>query len=370
MNRVCTFSLFALIAAMISIPARADGPIEQLQVGNWSGGSYTDNQTKRFSHCAAGTTYNSGIYFMVGVTRGYGWSLIFANKAWKLTPGETIPLEIVFDGRQKYDVSANVLDNNGAIVPMPNEDNLIRDFRKARGMDVKAQGQRFTFLLDGTSRLLPALVDCVHVNVARESGGGDSSGFASSNTGHSNLSSFDTAAPTSASPGSGDTGLAFQMEAVELATNFILASRLEGPRVLSRKDTPAQLASFGAAWKADNAVGTVRIVPPASGINGIDVTAAVVSDDAKTCKGNFASGRMSELVDSEVVYRGFSSCEESGRSLMSQYFVLPRQQGGFILFSVVADASAPTGKASLKDERLAGYREAAYKAVKTSGAPQ
>ena len=44
-------------------------------------------------------------------------------------------------------------------------------------------------------------------------------------------------------------------------------------------------------------------------MKGIDVTAAIVAGDAKDCGGKFASGRMSELVDSEVVFRGFSSCQ-------------------------------------------------------------
>jgi hypothetical protein len=33
--------------------------------------------------------------------------------------------------------------------------------------------------------------------------------------------------------------------------------------------------------------------------------------DANDCKGKFASGRTSELVDSDVVFRGFSSCDDT-----------------------------------------------------------
>jgi hypothetical protein len=44
---------------------------------------------------------------------------------------------------------------------------------------------------------------------------------------------------------------------------------------------------------------------------------------AEECKGKFASGRVSELVDSEVVFRGFYSCEDSDGARTVQLFVVP-----------------------------------------------
>jgi hypothetical protein len=51
------------------------------------------------------------------------------------------------------------------------------------------------------------------------------------------------------------------------------------------------------------------IVPPQEGVKALDVASPVVANDAKDCQGKFASGRTSELVESDVVFRGFSSCE-------------------------------------------------------------
>src|SRR5262249_54056820 len=107
----------------------------------------------------------------------------------------------------------------------------------------------------------------------------------------------------------GDAGL--QIEAIQLATNFILQSRLQNPKVLDRSQTPVAFATFGAAWKSYEAMGAVKIIPPDPSIKGLDVAAAVAGADAKDCKGKFASGRVSELIDSEVVFRGFSSCEDT-----------------------------------------------------------
>ena len=100
------------------------------------------------------------------------------------------------------------------------------------------------------------------------------------------------AAAGSPAPNAPQTGnLDLRLEATELASNFILKGLLHNPRVLNQAETPAALAAFGAAWRSDEAAGFVRIVPPADGVKGLDVAAAVVAGDAKECRGKFASGR-------------------------------------------------------------------------------
>jgi hypothetical protein len=119
---------------------------------------------------------------------------------------------------------------------------------------------------------------------------------------------------------------------------------------------------MGAAWKADNATGFVRIIPPQSNTSGLDVAAAIVGNDAKKCKGKFASARNSELIDSEVVFRGMSSCEDSEHSVMAEYFIFPRKTGGFIMFSVLIPPKTIGQQipGPERDELNAGFRKAAY----------
>jgi hypothetical protein len=45
------------------------------------------------------------------------------------------------------------------------------------------------------------------------------------------------------------------------------------------------------------------------------------------------------LIDSEVVFRGFSSCEDSDGARTGQFFVVPRKAGGFVIFAVVETAA-------------------------------
>jgi hypothetical protein len=99
------------------------------------------------------------------------------------------------------------------------------------------------------------------------------------------------------------------------------------------------------------------------GVKGLDVASAVVATDARDCKGKFASGRTSKLVDSDVVFRGFSSCEDSGGARLSQYFIVSQKKGGFVLFSVVSSMKKEEAKTVAKEERLADFRKAAWVVV-------
>jgi hypothetical protein len=146
--------------------AHAAGPLNTFRVGAWNAGVYTDDKSGRFSHCAAATRYRSQITLFVTVTRDYQWGLAFSNPQWNLTPGQRFPINLAFDDRPIFRVFGNAQSRDFVIVPMPNESNLISAFRAANFMKAFAQGEQFLFSLDGTSRLLLQLVQCVARNSA------------------------------------------------------------------------------------------------------------------------------------------------------------------------------------------------------------
>jgi hypothetical protein len=151
-------------------------------------------------------------------------------------------------------------------------------------------------------------------------------------------------------------------EAIELAGNFILQAKLHNPHVFGPSETPAQLASGGAAFTTDEGVGTVKIITDET-LKGLDVAAAVAAADSKDCRGKFASGRVSELVDSDVVFRGFASCEDSNGTRVTQYFIVPRPAGGFVIFSLRATGKESQPPTVTQGENLATLRKAASVSV-------
>ncbi|MEW6640907.1 MAG: hypothetical protein AB1586_10420 [Pseudomonadota bacterium] len=355
-----------MLAALMSaaVPASARGPYGSIRAAGWSGGGFTDDTTGQFNGCLVAASYKSGINASIMVTPNLQWRLGFFSEAWQLNVGGQFPIVLTFDGRPPFNVTGRIIGRSLVSVDMPDNSALITQFRAARTMSAFAEGNLFQFSLNGTAQVLPALVRCV--KTINDGGLAAATNF----TAPPPKSAVAAAAPpqpqvgTSLRPDAGGASSPeLQIEALEFASNFVMKASLKNAKVLSRAETPVALASNGAAWRADDAIGFVRIIPAQEGVKGLDVASAIVAGDAKDCKGKFASARNSELVDSDVVFRGMSSCEDSERVAVSEYFILPRRKGGFVMFSVVAGAKLGEFKPTERETKNTDFRKAALVAV-------
>jgi hypothetical protein len=363
--------LTILNGALLTVPAQAKGPYGSISVAGWSGGAYTDDNTGKFSSCIASASYKSGINFGVLALPTYNWALAFIHPGWSLSQGQKFPIVLSFDGRNSYNVEGSVWSANMVVVPMPNDSSLIKAFRAARTMSAFAQGNLFQFDLNGTSVLLPSLANCVRMINA--GGMAAATNFNVQQTAASvqrPAAPQMAAAPTSTASAPPQRGSEdspeLQLEAMQIASNFILKASLSHPAILGGGERPVWLTSGGVAWKSDNATGFVRILPPQRNLDGLEVAATIVGNDARDCKGKFISARNSELVDSAVVFRGMSSCEDSQKSDVSEYFIFPRKGGGFVLFSVNTPTRPVGGggqQLQTREEANANFRSAAYTSI-------
>jgi S1-C subfamily serine protease len=161
MKHWAAVGVIVVSAVIASTHAKAAGPFGSINVGNWKGGAYTDDQNGNFSHCAAGTQYQSGIYFVVSIDANSGWSLAFAHEKWNFTTQKAFPIELTFDGQTPFHVHGVPIGKQMLRVPMPLNSALIAEFRKAKAMSAFTQGHLFQFSLDQSGQLLPTLANCV-----------------------------------------------------------------------------------------------------------------------------------------------------------------------------------------------------------------
>jgi hypothetical protein len=150
----------ALAGLLAALTALAAGPFGSIHVGNWNGGAYTDDRTGAFSHCAAATSYNSGISLAVGQTVAGPWLMAFVHPAWKLTPGETYPIDVTFDGQAQFHLFGIAVAPTIVNIALPNN-SVIDQLRKSQLMAATADEQTFQFYLNSTGQLLPTIANCV-----------------------------------------------------------------------------------------------------------------------------------------------------------------------------------------------------------------
>ena len=124
-----------IIYALLTTADLAKGPYGQIHVGDWSGGAFTNDATGKFSGCSAETTYNNGvnsIQFVVRVTETGGWMWGFVSQQWRLTPGEAILVDLVFDGHNPLHVYAQAITPVFVKIDVPPTSELYNTFRHSR----------------------------------------------------------------------------------------------------------------------------------------------------------------------------------------------------------------------------------------------
>jgi hypothetical protein len=144
-----------------------------------------------------------------------------------------------------------------------------------------------------------------------------------------------------------------EFEEIKLAQNFLLAAGLPNARLIDT-GKPAALASFTAVWRSDDAAGAVKIISPGRDVSGASIASDLISIDPQVCKGNFNAARSSEVVDGAVVFRAALSCVEGEDDRTAQYFVTPRQRGGFVVFAIIGNHTTGGGIPNRLDSDLLG----------------
>jgi S1-C subfamily serine protease len=149
----------AVVQAVVICSAGAAGPYGSIKVGAWIGGAFTDDKTGAFSHCAATTAYANGTVLVIGQNSTNSWILGLANPAFHYSNGESVPIDIVFDGQTGARVFANAASQIMITAPMPV--NVARTLQKSSMMAATTANGTYQFNLTSVGPLLPALANCV-----------------------------------------------------------------------------------------------------------------------------------------------------------------------------------------------------------------
>jgi hypothetical protein len=153
-----------------------------------------------------------------------------------------------------------------------------------------------------------------------------------------------------------------ELEEIKLAKHFLLAARLSNARLIET-DKPPSLASFRAVWRSENAAGAVKVIPVGRDVTGVGIASDLISVDPLLCKGNFAAARSTEVVAGGVVFRATLSCTDAQNERTAQYFITPRQKGGFVVFAVIGNNRADPEAAAADVRKTDEFNRAAVQAL-------
>lgn len=154
-----SFVAAALLQVCLVGSAVAKGPFGTVNVGGWTGGAFSNDETGAFSHCAVTAPYANGVILVVSQNAAGIWSLAFASPSYHFNKGENAAIDVIFDGQDQARLFATAYrpDMLTAVMPL----NVVRTFQKASLMVATAGHAVLNFDLRSTGPVIAALAHCV-----------------------------------------------------------------------------------------------------------------------------------------------------------------------------------------------------------------
>lgn len=154
-----SFVVASLLQLSLVGAANAAGPFGTVNVGNWIGGAFSNDETGAFSHCAATAPYANGVILVVAQNAAGSWLLSFASPSYRFNKGENAAIDVIFDGQEQARLFATANQSNMLTSIMPA--NVVRTFQKASLMVATAGRTVLNFDLTSTGPVIAALANCV-----------------------------------------------------------------------------------------------------------------------------------------------------------------------------------------------------------------
>jgi len=339
------------LLASLSAPANAEQiPGSNREVAGWQMGAFTSARGQ-FSHCAMSAAYKSGITMLFSISGDYSWRVGWAHPRWQFTKGQQVPIAIYVDGVGPHNLQAVARDTTIAMAELPSKSTVFNLMRKGYNMKVYVEGQTYGFNLDGTYAALTEVLNCAD----RYSG----------NAPVQQAAPAPLIPPNAASSKGSAVTPEQRLEATKVVSNILAQGDMSNFRILTKKEIAElnsdYLSGSDVVWRAEGLVGTLRILPNKR-VTLEEVNATIIGDDAKACKGKFASGSVADE-KSKSVLRLFTACEDKGEAFDFRYTVVPAGDGTHYLFTTFgkAERGERAGRVAKVESAL---RQAVYEVMK------
>lgn len=334
MYRSSRWSVAALLAGLAMAPLAAHADLLRTwQSGDWKMGAYANDETKSFAQCRATRALDPRTTLMLVYARSGNWLVALASSMpYQSAIGTTQQLTLRFDQSANWSIAARTATNNLVEAIISGTPDLVEAFRRYNLVIIETgDGHRGILNLEGTTRLMTELQQCVQAQMAAEKTGVPVQG-----TQPAQAMAQPSGAPQGPAQGQNQAAAAqLELVATRIATNLLLQAKLPSAHLLTPAETPPALKGLGASWTSDVGAGSVQVLPPNAGHGPNDVAQALLALGGNACKGEFAAGRSTTLVDDTLVTKAFTACSDSQGTKAIRFFIVHREGAWYIVHAVV-----------------------------------
>ncbi len=156
------FRFFVVGVLSLVVCASADArTLASYNIAGWELNAFADDKTGRFSSCIASAQYNSGVSVFFMIDDAYHWYAGLKGRKIHVIDDRRYEFIFKIDDGQIYNFSGISAGRDMVIVSLRSNANIFQEMRRGRMLYTKVAGEFTPFRLDGTSRMLATLVDCV-----------------------------------------------------------------------------------------------------------------------------------------------------------------------------------------------------------------
>lgn len=297
-------------------------PASAFRSGAWDGqANHEDNGS--FRDCTMLAEYKSGITLAFIISRDFEWGLVLANDKWNLEVGSVQDVTLRIDSCKPISTVAKAVDAKGLLIPLENSDSVVEAMRGGRLLTIVTDSGKVPFRLTGTRKAIALLAACVTDALETEK-------TTSGNTAFSALQAKPSAPLPSDDSGGTRNRLFTGNEAARFAANLLASAGIDDYQLIDQDKNP--MPNFDVVWTYDNGiVGALAGYDDMDTVDLDEATAQVMADDAKNCKGHFASGRkQNEPAATVNVRRLFTACRTGEQVLEIHYTMFKTGTGHLI----------------------------------------
>jgi hypothetical protein len=236
----CVTALLAGLA-LAPLSARAD-VLRAWQSGDWKVGAFANDETKSFAQCRASRALDPRTTLLLVYARTGNWLVALASSfPYQSAVGTSQQMTLRFDQSANWSVPARTATINMVEAMISGTPDLVDAFRRYNQVTIETtDGHRGSLNLEGTTRLMGELQQCVQTQLATEKGiaPGQGMGIAPGGT----AMSPPGGAPAVPVPGQVQA-IAVQLElaATRIAPNLLLQAKLPSAHLLTPAETPPML---------------------------------------------------------------------------------------------------------------------------------
>jgi hypothetical protein len=151
----------ALAAALCCsvLPAAAEYS-SKLQMGNWSGGAWTDPATKEFRNCGLSVGFNGGMRFTFIVPGNLAPVIMYADQRVTAAAQSRFPVKAKFGDGPEMTLNGLAVSQGMVQLALPVIPHNYDAVRNAKQIALTLPGLTTTLNVDGFAKAMPQVIDC------------------------------------------------------------------------------------------------------------------------------------------------------------------------------------------------------------------